>query len=142
MHTRVPRSIVLAAASNGVMLVIFATVLLLFGGPLELSASSTALPIVDVVYRTTGSKGATTALMALLMVVFFAATFNMFASVSRLVWAFSRDGGLPGEKFFAYVSRWVFGEVQDWLYAAGRSADFCCGSRCIQRLRSRCTPSC
>lgn len=103
VHTRVPRSIIVAAASNGVMLITFALVFLLYGGRFDTLGSSLSLPIVDVVYHTTGSKAATNALMSLLMLVYFTAMFNVFASVSRLVWAFSRDGGLPFSSFFAHV---------------------------------------
>lgn len=38
--------------------------------------------------------------------------FNVVASVSRLVWQFARDKGLPYNEYFTYVS------ILDWAYSA------------------------
>lgn len=86
------------------MLVIFATVLLFYLGPLD-NIVSTPLPILWVLYEATGSKPTTNALIALMAIIIFFAAFNIFASVSRLVWVFAKDSGLPFSKTFAHVSR-------------------------------------
>jgi len=39
----------------------------------------------------------------MLMITGYVSLFGSLASVSRLVWAFARDGGLPFSKFFVYV---------------------------------------
>ncbi|KAH8725649.1 amino acid/polyamine transporter I [Phaeosphaeriaceae sp. PMI808] len=102
VRTRVPRSIIIACTVNSVMLIIFATILLFYMGPLE-AILDKPLPLLWVIYSITGSKVATNVLISLLAVIFFLALFNIFASVSRLVWVFARDNGLPFSNFFAYV---------------------------------------
>ncbi|KAF2472765.1 amino acid transporter [Lindgomyces ingoldianus] len=102
VHTRVPRSIILACVFNSLMMFIFVTVLLFYIGPLDPLYSS-PLPLLQVLYGATGSKAATNTLVSLICVIMFFALFNIFASVSRLVWVFARDKGLPFHNFFSYV---------------------------------------
>ena len=66
--------------------------------------SPTGLPIIQVFYGATKSVSATNTLMAMILVVISVGNFSNMASVSRLAWAFARDGGLPYSKFFSYVS--------------------------------------
>ncbi|KAF6793771.1 LPXTG-domain-containing protein [Colletotrichum sojae] len=101
-RTRVPRSVVLACTINSAMLFVFVTVLLSYIGPLE-TTSTASLPLIYVVYHATGSKTAANTLVSLVAVVIFLALFNMLASVSRLVWAFAKDNGLPFSSFFSRV---------------------------------------
>lgn len=103
VRTRVPRSIIIACVANSIMLIIFATILLFYMGPLD-DIIATPLPILWVVYNITGSKAAANVLIIMIAVLVFLALFNIFASVSRLVWVFARDNGLPFSDFFAYVS--------------------------------------
>ncbi|KAF2122219.1 amino acid/polyamine transporter I [Lophiotrema nucula] len=103
VRTRVPRSIILACTVNALMLFIFVIILLFYMGPLDNIPSDAPLPLIYVLYNATGSKAATNALVSLVAVVCFCALFNIFASVSRLVWCFARDKGLPFSEFFAYV---------------------------------------
>jgi hypothetical protein len=86
------------------MLIVFVVVLLFFIGPLD-PISDARLPLIYVIYGATGSKSATNVLVSLVAVILFFALFNIFASVSRLVWVFATDKGLPFSDFFAYVSR-------------------------------------
>lgn len=102
VRTYVPQSIVWACVTNSLMLFIFVLVLLFFIGPLE-EVTSAPLPLVYVLYGATESKPATNALVVLIALIFFCAMFNIFASVSRLIWAFAKDQGLPFSNFFAYV---------------------------------------
>ncbi|KAL5117829.1 hypothetical protein ACEQ8H_004303 [Pleosporales sp. CAS-2024a] len=102
VRTRVPRSIILAVTVNSVLLILFATILLFYMGPLD-DIVDTPLPLLWVIYTITGSKTAANVLMSLLAIVFFLALFNIFASVSRLVWVFAQDNGLPFSNFFSYV---------------------------------------
>jgi choline transport protein len=102
VRTRVPRSIIITCVANSVMLVIFATILLFYIGPLD-DIIDTPLPILWVVYSITGSKTAANIMIALIAVIVTLALFNIFASVSRLVWVFACDNGLPFSHFFAYV---------------------------------------
>jgi hypothetical protein len=104
VRTRVPRSIILACTTNAIFLFAYAICLLYnLGDPDEVSASP--LPILIVYYQATGSKPAANLLASMLVIVFFFALFNMLASVSRLVWVFAKDSGLPFSKQLAYVSR-------------------------------------
>ena len=65
--------------------------------------SSNALPIIEVYYQATKSKPASNLLVIMMALVLFISLFNIFASVSRLTWAFARDNGLPFSKTFSYV---------------------------------------
>lgn len=84
------------------MLFIFVVVLLFFIGPLEAIADA-PLPLVYVLYGATGSRAATNVLVILVALVCFCAMFNVFASVSRLIWAFAKDDGLPFSGFLSHV---------------------------------------
>jgi choline transport protein len=108
VRTRVPRSLYVAVATNAVMMLAFAICLLFsFGDAADIeriSSSPTGLPLIEVYYQATNSKAATNTLVALIGVIAFFALFNMFASVSRLVWVFALDNGMPFSSFFSYVS--------------------------------------
>jgi choline transport protein len=103
-HTRVPRSIIIACTVNALMLFIFVVILLFYMGPLDKIPASAPLPLIYVIHNATGSTAATNILVSLVAVITFFALFNVLASVSRLVWAFAGDKGLPFSEFFAYVS--------------------------------------
>ena len=102
VRTRVPRSIIVAVTVNSALLIVFATILLFYMGPID-DIVDTPLPLLWVIYGITGSKNAANVLISMLAILFFLALFNIFASVSRLVWVFARDNGLPFSNFFAYV---------------------------------------
>lgn len=59
--------------------------------------------ISEIFYQATRSLNGTNTLVAMLMITGYVSLFGSLASVSRLVWAFARDGGLPFSKFFVYV---------------------------------------
>jgi choline transport protein len=84
------------------MLVIFATILLFYMGPLD-DIIDTPLPILWVIYSITGSRTTANVLVSMIAIIIGLALFNIFASVSRLVWVFACDNGLPFSHFFAYV---------------------------------------
>lgn len=84
------------------MLIVFATILLFYMGPLE-DVIATPLPILWIIYNITGSSVAANVIVSLIAVIIAFALFNIFASVSRLVWVFARDNGLPFSGFFSYV---------------------------------------
>lgn len=101
-RTQVPRSIIFSVVVNGLMQLIYMiTVLFTIGDAKRVSASP--LPIIEVYYQATGSKAATNLFIFMLIYIIFASFFNVLASVSRLIWAFSRDGGLPRSYTFAKV---------------------------------------
>lgn len=102
VQIRVPQSIKMACISNSIMLFIFVVVLLFFIGPMD-DLLDAPLPLIYVLYNATGSKPATNSMVGMLILTTLLSTFNIFASVSRLIWAFARDGGLPFSGWFSYV---------------------------------------
>ncbi|KAL9116524.1 MAG: hypothetical protein Q9187_006953 [Circinaria calcarea] len=82
---------------------IFLVVLLFVAGDIDAVISSTAGPLLQILYNATGSRaGAVCLLIFPLMCQVFATTSIMTTS-SRMTWAFARDGGLPASRFFAKV---------------------------------------
>lgn len=96
---------IVSTVVNSIMLLAYIICLLFTIGDVDKVANTpTKLPIIEVYYEATKSKGFTNVLVAMPAIVLFFTLFNAFASVSRLIWAFARDNGLPFSKFFAYVS--------------------------------------
>jgi choline transport protein len=100
---RVPRSMITSVVLNAVMQFAYMLTVLFTIGDVDV-VSADPLPIIQVYYQATGSKPATNLFVSMLAIIFFVSFFNVFASVSRLAWAFSRDNGLPFSKFFAKVN--------------------------------------
>ncbi|KAF4460891.1 GABA permease [Fusarium albosuccineum] len=97
----VPRAMFWSIFMNGVLGFIMVNVLISAMGSVEdmLNESSQILAILQNI---TGSKKATTAMITGLFVISFSVNLANIASVSRLTWAWARDGGMPA--YFAYVS--------------------------------------
>jgi len=68
----------------------------------------TGLPLIEVFYEATASKNATNFFVSMPAIILFVTQFNIYASVSRLIWIFARDKGLPFSRQFAYVSQHLF----------------------------------
>lgn len=103
--TTVPKILIATILINGAMAFGFLLVLLFCVGNVTNAISTpTGYPIIEVFYQATGSTAAATAMMCAILVIAFASTFGILASVSRLTWAFARDGGLPFSDFFAHVN--------------------------------------
>ena len=69
----------------------------------QVTTTPTLLPIIEIYYQATKSKHATNLLVFMIAFILFISLFNIFASVSRLTWAFARDKGLPFSDTFSYV---------------------------------------
>ncbi|KAJ0373386.1 hypothetical protein COL26b_008382 [Colletotrichum chrysophilum] len=97
----VPRAMFWSIFMNGCLGFIMVCVILVAMGSVDdaLNASS---PILAILLAITGSKSATTAMITGLFVVSFSVNLANIASVSRLTWAWSRDGGMPA--YLAYVN--------------------------------------
>lgn len=103
-RTRVPQSMVAAVTLNSVMQFAFMVCVMFTIGDVDQVANSpTLLPIIEVYYQATQSKHGTNFLVTMMAIVLFVSLFNIFASVSRLLWAFARDNGLPFSNWFSYV---------------------------------------
>ena len=96
----VPRAMFWSIFMNGVLGFIMVNVLLASMGSVA-DALDSASPILTILLNTTKSIGATTAMITGLFVISFSVNLANIASVSRLTWAWSRDGGLP--TYFAHV---------------------------------------
>jgi choline transport protein len=96
----VPRAMFWSIFMNGVLGFIMVNILLASMGSVE-DALNSASPILTILLQVTGSTGATTAMITGLFVVSFSVNLANIASVSRLTWAWSRDGGMPA--YFAHV---------------------------------------
>ncbi|KAF2192733.1 amino acid transporter [Zopfia rhizophila CBS 207.26] len=101
-RVRVPRSMIISVVLNAVMQFSYMLTVLYTIGDIDTVAAD-PLPIIQVYYQATGSKSATNLFVVMLAIIIFVSFFNVFASDSRLLWAFARDNGLPFSKFFAYV---------------------------------------
>lgn len=100
----IPRMLVQTIAINGTLAFSFVLVLLFcIGDYQEALETPTGYPIIQIFYQATGSARAATAMQCAITSVGFISSLGVVASVSRLTWAFARDGGLPFSKFFAHV---------------------------------------
>ncbi|KAK7409672.1 hypothetical protein QQX98_008187 [Neonectria punicea] len=97
----VPRAMFWSIFMNGCLGFIMVNVLLASMGSID-DALNSASPILTILLSVTGSEKATTAMITGLFVISFSVNLANIASVSRLTWAWSRDGGMPA--YFAYVS--------------------------------------
>ena len=94
-----------AVTLNSIMQFAFMICLMFTLGDLDkVENSPTGLPIIEVYYQATKSKQGTNILVVMIALILFISLFNIFASVSRLTWAFARDKGLPFSSLFSYVS--------------------------------------
>ncbi|PSS15140.1 hypothetical protein M430DRAFT_142583 [Amorphotheca resinae ATCC 22711] len=100
----IPKMLVQTILINGSLAFIFAIVILFTIGNIDQALStSTGYPIIEVFYQATGSKKAATLMLISIIIVGVAGSMGVVASVSRLTWAFARDGGLPLSSFFAHI---------------------------------------
>ncbi|KKK16917.1 amino acid permease [Aspergillus rambellii] len=100
----IPRILIQTIAINGTLAFVFTLVLLFcIGDVSNVLHTSTGFPIIAIFHQTTGSVRATTVMQLTITILGFVSNIAVVASVSRLTWAFARDGGLPYSKFFAKV---------------------------------------
>jgi choline transport protein len=90
----VPRALFWTIALNGVLAYVMVIVILASIGSID-DALNSSFPIIVIVQEVTGSVKATTAMITGLFIISFSVNLASIASVSRLTWAWSRDGGLP-----------------------------------------------
>ena len=106
----IPRAMVLSVGLNGLLVFGYVIALLYSTGDVDaINATTTGFPVIELYYQATGSKAATIVLMAMLFFAGTVSVFGLFASTSRLTWAFANDRGLPFADFFAHVSYPYFG---------------------------------
>lgn len=100
----IPRILVHSIIINGGLSFVLVLVLLFcIGNVQDVLQTNFNYPIIQIFYQATNSVPAATAMMCLIIVIGLTSSIGVVASVSRLTWAFARDGGLPFSKFFAHV---------------------------------------
>ena len=101
---KVPQSMVLGVLVNALLAFAFVLVLLFFmGDPVAALMTPTGYPVIEIYLQATGSITGATVLTCFIIVPAAVCQFSIFASVTRLVWAFARDKGLPFSSFFSVV---------------------------------------
>lgn len=95
-----PRAIFWTIALNGALAYAMVVTILFCMGPME-DVLTSAYPMFTILQNTTGSTSVTTAMICGLLLISLSATLGSIASVSRLTWAWARDGGLP--RYFSFV---------------------------------------
>lgn len=98
----VPRAMFWSIFTNGILGFVMVIVILVSMGSVD-EALTSAMPINTILLQITKSTTATSVLIGGQVVMGFGVTIAAVASVSRLTWAWARDGGLP--RYFAYVSQ-------------------------------------
>jgi choline transport protein len=100
-----PKAIMWAAGLNGslgfVMVISFCFTL---GSVLDIIATPTGYPFIQVFFNATQSYVGTSIMTAILIVNITSACISTVATVSRQTWSFARDQGLPFSSFIGYVS--------------------------------------
>ncbi|OAA50569.1 amino acid permease [Metarhizium rileyi] len=82
---------------------IFLIVLLFVSGNIDDVISSSAGPLLQILIHATKSNAGAICLLMLPLVCLIFATLSVMTTSSRMIFAFSRDGGLPASKLFAKV---------------------------------------
>ncbi|KAJ7328813.1 APC amino acid permease [Mycena albidolilacea] len=78
-------------------------------------ASETGQPVTQIFLDTVGENGAIVLMVIVIGAMFFCGTFSI-TSNSRMMFAFARDGGIPGHRFFNYVNaKWKSPIRTVWL---------------------------
>ncbi|PPQ69401.1 hypothetical protein CVT25_004634 [Psilocybe cyanescens] len=78
-------------------------------------SSQTGQPVTQIFLDTVGEKGAIVLMVIVIGAMYFCGTFSI-TSNSRMMYAFARDGGIPGHKFLAKVDpRWKSPIRTVWL---------------------------
>ncbi|OKP13509.1 Choline transport protein [Penicillium subrubescens] len=102
----IPRVLVQTIAINGVLAFVFLLVILFcIGSVKEALSPAYMFPIIGIFKQSTNSVGAATAMQTAITGIGMVSNVGVVASVSRLTWAFARDGGLPFSSYFSHVDR-------------------------------------
>ncbi|KEF50932.1 uncharacterized protein A1O9_13012 [Exophiala aquamarina CBS 119918] len=99
----VPRAVFWGLAMNGAMAYAMVICLLSAMGRLDEELAYAPYPAAVVLMRVTNSTAATTAMISGIFIISACSALGCVASVSRLTWAWARDGGLP--QWFAMVNQ-------------------------------------
>ncbi|KAK2044209.1 amino acid permease [Colletotrichum somersetense] len=102
----VPIAMVGSVVVNGVMGLVFGTVLLFSTGPLEaLLSTKTGFPFMQIFMDVTKSRAGATVLSVMIILTAVAATAAGTTSTSRTLWAFARDRATPYDRYLSRVDK-------------------------------------
>ncbi|KAM0411139.1 hypothetical protein ACHAPD_010965 [Fusarium lateritium] len=118
-----PLAMVYAVGVGGTTGTIFILVMLFCLTDLpSIVATNTGLPIVELIFQSTGSRAGTTFLTLMLAICFIHGTNGSITSASRLLFALARDKGVPYHSYFSHIHpRWevpVRTIVLTWVFNA------------------------
>ncbi|KAL6916682.1 hypothetical protein FSHL1_008130 [Fusarium sambucinum] len=118
-----PLAMVYAVGVGGTTGTIFILVMLFCLTDLpSIVATNTGLPIVELIFQSTGSRAGTTFLTLMLAICFIHGTNGSITSASRLLFAMARDKGVPYHSYFSHIHpRWevpVRTIVLTWVFNA------------------------
>ncbi|KAF7859767.1 hypothetical protein EAF04_008846 [Stromatinia cepivora] len=96
-RTNVPRAIISGIMINGLLGFGMLLAVLYCAGDLTVAfASPTGFPFIEILTSATGSRGGTSAMVSIIVIIAFVATIGSLTTTSRQLWAFARDRGVPG----------------------------------------------
>ncbi|KAI8229144.1 Choline transport protein [Colletotrichum sp. SAR 10_86] len=102
----VPIAMVGSVIVNGVMGLIYGTVLLFSTGPLDaLLSTPTGYPFMQIFLDVTKSHGGATFMSLIIIMTAIAATVAGITSTSRTLWAFARDRATPYDRYLSKVNK-------------------------------------
>ncbi|CAG7564358.1 unnamed protein product [Fusarium equiseti] len=124
-----PLAMVYAVGVGGTTGTIFVLVMLFCLTDLpSIVATTTGMPIVELIFQSTNSRAGTTFLTLMLAICFIHGTNGSITSASRLLYAMARDKGVPYHSYFSHIHpkwevpirtivlTWVFNAVFGLLY--------------------------
>jgi len=91
----VPRAMVLSTLFNGALAIVMLIAFLICAGTITDAESSAPYPYIPILARLVGSNPGASVMVALVIILQFCSCIAATATASRLMWAFSRDRGLP-----------------------------------------------
>ncbi|KAK1923905.1 amino acid transporter [Papiliotrema laurentii] len=102
----IPRAMTYGIMFNGAFGLVFLLPILFTLGDLEtILASVTGQPVPEMYLQATGSRGAAFGLFFIVLVNGLVCGLACSQAASRCIWAFARDGGLPGSRWFGKASK-------------------------------------
>lgn len=101
-----PKAIIMSVALGAVTGFAFLlTLCFCIGNISDTANSSTGVPVIQIIYDSTGSVAGTVVLSSMITVIVIASGNSLLAEGSRSIYAFARDNGLPFSNFFSRVSK-------------------------------------
>ncbi|KAI7553141.1 amino acid transporter-like protein [Hortaea werneckii] len=99
-----PKVIMWSVAPNACLgLLVILTLAFCSGNIEEVLQTRTGEPFVQIFYNATGSKAASSVMVAIVMILLISCCFSEGATASRQLWSFARDKGLPASSWLEQV---------------------------------------